>query len=537
MKGNFDRTLRLARFILRKERVMSTIWVVALFAVISGLGAGMYAAVEGEARMALALAMENPAMIAMVGPVIGGENYTYGAMFTHNMMLFTVIAVAAMNIFFVVRHTRGDEEAGRYEMVRSLPTGRMANLNATMVVAVLVNAAIAVTVGLGLAVTGDASMGFWPSMLWGASLGAVGLVFAAIAAICAQLTPSAGSATGYSFLIMGVFYVMRAAGDLGAEALSIISPLGLVLRAEVYVANHTWPVLLLIAMAAILMALAYWLNSLRDIDQGFIPNRPGRAAAKKSLLSAFGLSKRLLRRSIIAWVIIMFGLGASYGAVLGDIETFIAQNEFYQMLIGGLGDYSMVVMFASFTGTMMAALAMVPLISTVLKAWAEEKAMRTENVIAAVVPKNRYLAGFGLLAFIASILMQLAMALGLFVAAQFVLPDPGELGLGLLLQANLAYLPALWVIIGGALLLVGLLPKATTIIWAYFGFVFALTILGNMPDILPAWANYLSPLHYIPQLPMDDINFLTMGVLTIIAMVMTAVGLVAYDRRDISPNP
>jgi len=534
--GYFDNTIRLAFFVLRRERVVSVIWIVLLVGIIAGLAAPMNNVIEPEARAVLGMTMENPAMVGMMGPVYGLDNYTLGAMYANMMLLFSVIGVAIMNIFLVVRHTRADEELGRYEVLRSLPVGRLANLNATMIFVVDVNILVATLTGLGLFIFGDYSMTFGDSMLYGAAMGVIGILFAAITALFAQLFPTSRAASSYAFLTLGVFYLMRAAGDINAEWLSLISPLGLVMRAQVYVGNYIWPIVILLAIAVVITAVAYKLNSMRDIDQGFIPQRPGRADAKRGLPSPLGLAKRLLLGSIITWVIIMFALGASYGSILGDIDDFVANNEFYQVLLGDSDEFSTTVLFAAMQNAMMALVALIPLLIAILRARSEEKEGRAEAVLATKVSRTIYLAGFVGIAFVSSILMQLANATGLYLAGLAVLPDPGELPFGMVLQANLVYLPALWAIMGLTVFLLGALPKATVAIWAYFGFAFLMVFIGRMPDMLPTWFNYLSPFYYIPELPVDNMSWPAMIVLTIIGIGSTGLGFFFYNRRDIKQN-
>jgi ABC-2 type transport system permease protein len=48
------------------------------------------------------------------------------------------------------------------------------------------------------------------------------------------------------------------------------------------------------------------------------------------------------------------------------------------------------------------------------------------------------------------------------------------------------------------------------------------------------WAVKLTPFGYVPDLPMDDINFATMGVLTLIAAALSAIGFYFYGKRDIN---
>src|SRR5690625_2936230 len=109
-------------------------------------------------------------------------------MMAHQMLLFTGLAVAIMSILLVARHTRADEEDGRIEMIRSLPTGRLANLNATVLVVSGVNVLLALMVGFGLYALGIESMDLHGSLLYGAALGATGIFFTAVTALFAQLS-------------------------------------------------------------------------------------------------------------------------------------------------------------------------------------------------------------------------------------------------------------------------------------------------------------------------------------------------------------
>jgi len=151
MKGNFDNTILLTKFILRRERIISAIWIICLAFAVIGLVPGMQAAIDSDSLDTMIPMLEMPAMISMVGPAPAPEYHaSFGAFYTTMMLLFTALTVGLMNIFLVVRYTRTDEEKGRYEVVRSLPTGRLANLNATMITAVLVNIILAVIIVLGL---------------------------------------------------------------------------------------------------------------------------------------------------------------------------------------------------------------------------------------------------------------------------------------------------------------------------------------------------------------------------------------------------
>ena len=252
----FSNTGKLTRFILRQERVTIVVWIIALL-LAACISAVLEAQPHEEILQGLA-ARQNPIRIAIQGPVFGLEYSQAGNLFASQMLLFKMVAVAIMNIFMVIRHTRGDEEKGRYEVMLSLPVGRLAMLQAAMITAVCVNVVLAVTQGLTLWALGISGINLTGAFTYGAVLGVSGLFFAAIAAFFAQLTHSARDAANYAFVFLLAAYLVRAVGDVASEIVSIVSPLGLVMRAEVFAGNYLWPVFAVLALAFLVGGLAYF---------------------------------------------------------------------------------------------------------------------------------------------------------------------------------------------------------------------------------------------------------------------------------------
>src|SRR5699024_12308401 len=96
---------------------------------------------------------------------------------------YVFISVALMHIFLITRHTRGEEQSGRAELIRASVTGRHTALTAALMVVLLANVAAAAVVaglaiGIGYAVTG--------SVLIGLATGVTGMAFAGLAAVTSQ---------------------------------------------------------------------------------------------------------------------------------------------------------------------------------------------------------------------------------------------------------------------------------------------------------------------------------------------------------------
>jgi len=527
----FTKTGALSRFILRKDRLRIPIWLISLAAITFVIAEAFTDLYPTEvAKAGMAETMRNPAMAAMVGRGYGLDNYTSGAMMAHQMLLFTGIAVAIMCILLVARHTRTDEEDGRIELIRSLPTGRLSSLNATLLVMFGVNVVLALLIGFGLYALQIESMDLEGSLLYGAALGAIGLFFTAITAVFAQASENARGTIGLSFTVLGVAYLIRAVGDAGNEAISWFSPLGWVLGAEVYVNNYWWPILLTVGVSIAISIVALYLNAIRDLGSGFIPAKPGRKYATVFLQSPLGLTLRLQRTGLISWAIGMLVLGASYGSVLGDLESFFADNEMLQGLISPTAGFSLTEQFMTMLMSIMAMISTIPAIMAMNKLIGEEKNNRTEHLLARAVSRTRLLGSTFVVSIVTSFVMLSLAAVGLWSAGNAVME--GGIAFGGLYGAAMVYLPAIWIMIAFAVLLIGAFPKLTGLTWIYLLYSFVVVYLGGLLQF-PEWMSRISPFGHVPQIPVEDMDFMKVIVLVAIATVMTILGFIAYNKRDI----
>src|SRR5690606_37727651 len=152
--------------------------------------------------------------------------YHYGAMTAHQTLFFTGILVAVMSALTVVRHTREEESTGRSELVLSAPVGRHAPLVAALLTALAANAAVGLALVLSLGSVSAEGIDWSGAWLYGAAHVAVGMSFAGLAAVAAQLYESARGAVGASLAAVGLAYLVRAVGDVAGNGLAWLSPLG-----------------------------------------------------------------------------------------------------------------------------------------------------------------------------------------------------------------------------------------------------------------------------------------------------------------------
>lgn len=531
-KPLFNQMGRMTRFILRRDRIRLPIWLITLtFITIITASAFTDLYQSEQERQAIAETMKNPAMVAMVGHAYGIDNYTAGPMMAHQMLLFTAIAVAIMSILLVTRHTREDEEDGRVELIRSLPVGRLSNVSATVTVFIGANILLALLIGFGLYALRIESMDLEGSLLYGAALGATGIFFTAVTALFAQLSENSRGTIGLSLTVLGIAYMIRAVGDVSNEMLSWFSPLGWVLGTEVYVNNYWWPLLLVVGVALLLVISALYLNAIRDLESGLLPSKLGRKHASRFLQSPFGLAFRLQRIGIIAWAIGMFVLGVSYGSVLGDLESYISNNEMMSELLTPVEGFSVTEQFLSMLMAVISMICTVPALMFMLKLKGEEKNNRTEHLLSRVLSRTKVMGSYLLLSMIFGFMMLFLALIGLWSAASTVMDDP--ISFSNMFNASMVYLPAIWIMTGVAVLLIGFFPKITSIIWLYLGYSFFVVYLGGLLQF-PEWMGKLSPFGHIPQIPVEEMDFLKVFTLTGIALVLMIIGFIGYKKRDIA---
>lgn len=521
----------LYRFMFKQDRISLVAWLLSVVSITVFTAVAFHNLYKTDVkRQEMAEIMRNPAMSAMVGPGYGLEAYTTGAMLAHQMLLLTAVVIAIMNILLVIRHTRTDEEEGRNELIQALPTGRFSSLLATFSLSFIINIALAVIIGIGLSSLQIESLHVSGSFLYGAVLGTTGILFAAITAIFAQLFASSRSANGFSFTTLGYCYLIRAVGDAGNETLSIFSPLGWLLKTEVYVQNYWWPIWITLGLAILFIIIALYLNSIRDMGAGFFSVKPGKTNASFFLQSPFGLLYRLQRTGLIAWAVGMFVLGSSYGSVLGDLDSFFADIEIMQELLSPIEGFSLSDQFIVMLMSVIAMIATIPVILTMLKIRSEEKKNRLDHLLSRAVSRAKLLGSSLQIAIIVSVLMLVFAVCGLWLAGNAAMEE--GIAFSLLFQAAIVYLPAIWLMLGLTVLLIGFVPQFTHVIWFYLLYSFVVIYMGGLFQF-PTWMSKLSPFGFIPQIPLEDFKVAPLLIVTFVAVILSSIGFNQYRNRDL----
>ena len=519
-------TLALTRFILRRDRIRILLWVVPIVALTALTVVGIKGLFPTQAALdqTAVATQHNAAAIAFNGAPQGLD--TVGGQVAFQFGAPGMVLVALMCIFMLGRLTRGEEEAGRLEVVRSLPVG----IHANTLAAVLVVAAMDLAVGgLATATLIAQDLPVAGSVVFGISFILVGLVFAGVALLAAQATESTRVVYGTAGVVLGAAFVVRAIGDIGDGTLSWFSPIGVAQKARPFAGEQWWPLLLLVAATVVVVAAATALAVRRDLGAGLVAARPGRPSAPPSLGHPLGLAVRLQRGSLIGWGIGVLVIAVAYGSIGPTVDTFIGGNKALADLMAGTGGGSLTDLYFATSIRVMALLATGFAIQAALRLRSEETSMRADLVLATPVSRWRFAASHLALACAGSVVL-LAVA-GLATGLSYGLAGGDMQSVPRLLEAAIAYTPAMWLMVGLAVALDGLAPRWVGVSWAL---LLACLVVGFLGVVLglPDWLQDLSPFERVPHLPAASLTIVPLAVMTAIAAGLTVIGLIGLRRRD-----
>ncbi|GAB3610252.1 multidrug efflux ABC transporter permease [Humibacter ginsengiterrae] len=478
----------------------------------------------------------NPTLLAVRGAPDGASA---GSFFMTEIGAFMMLLVAFMNTFTAVRHTRADEEQGRSDLIVATRAGRVASTWATIVHAVVLNIVMGLLSALVATLSGYDGYG---SLILGWALASTGIAFFGIGLVSAQIFSTSRAANGWAIAAIAVFWVMNAAADSGgtasADRLHVtpspavwFTPVGWGLRIRPYTQNYWWIGLLSVALAAVLVAISFWLQSIRDTSSGLVAPRRGRAWASAALRGPLGLAWRLQRGSIIGW-----GIAAVVGGLLiaglgKTLNDAVAANPEIETSLKKVGSGSGSVLEV-FLGVMVALIGLLvagAAVQTVIRLRQEEAATNAETVLATPVSRLRWYLSFVIVAVVASAVI--LVVAGAVMGGALSGLDKRLAGEAIALA--LAQLPAVGVYMAVTAFVFGVFPRATTAVgWAAFGIGVVLGEFGSLLG-MPDWVRQIAPTDHTPTVPLGSADWGGTWIMAAIAIVLVVAGAWAFTRRGI----
>lgn len=528
--GNFSGTWTLVRLILRRDRLILPglfLFPVFMFFSIATTFVNMYSDPASRTVMVLEIS-NNPGAVAFLGSIL---NSSVGGLVAWRSAVIGPILVALVNIFLIIRHTRSEERKGRLELLNSSTVGRQSALTSALLTTfganILMGLIITLSlIGLGLPWEGSLAMGF--------SMTLFGCLFAAIASLAAQLTENSSDVRYITVAVLIAFFLLRIVGwDNGEVAwLSWLSPLGWVHYLRAFAGEEWWVLGLFIVFIVFMLFWTYKLSSIRDVGNGFLPQRTGPARASSTLSSVIGLAWRIHRKMLFFWIIAFIVMGVILGYNAQTMTNIFNNNPLFMSILSHMGngaeplDSYMTLMLLLF-GQVFAIYG----ILAALKLRSEEVKKHSEFLITNAVNRTRWAFSNIFFALIGP-----AMLLVIFILSYssiYGIYSGMDQDLSRLLSAVLIYLPAIWVMVGVAVALFGFVPRLTSLTWVVLGFFSIINFLADFLDI-SQWIINISPFTHVPNLLLGDSVGWDPVLMMVLASVLISMGLIGFKRRDIT---
>jgi ABC-2 type transport system permease protein len=519
----------LVRFILRRDRIKLPAWVAGISLLAVYLVTVVESVLADPRQQDDVRRFMEGGIGAVFGPGYGRDDVTPDVYVAGVYGMIFFILTAIMTFQLVVRHTRLEEQSGRSELVRSNVVGRHATLTAALTVAVGANLALALLLAMALTLTG---YGPGDGLLFGASVAAVGVVFAGVTALTVQVTVHSRAAAGLAGAVLGIAWAVRAAGDMLQDfgsPLSWLSPLAWSNQTRPYVDARWWPLLLSLALASGTAALGLLLSGRRDVGAGLVAARTGPPNAASWLASPVALVFRLQRASLAWWTVALAAFGLSFGAFTAQVTDVEGISQDRIDMFGGSVD-TLADGYLGIVTLLTASLAGIVAFQGVQAARAAEAKGTAEPVLATATSRSAWLGSHLVVTSIGVTALLLIVGCATGIGAALSLGDGTYVAT--MTAAHLAHAPGLLALAGFTAAMLGVAPKAIGLTWGLLSLGLFNGLFGSLAE-LPLWLRSLLVTDHLGQPPLEPVSWTATGVLLAAALLLGAVGLVGFRSRDL----
>lgn len=485
--------------------------------------AGLVAAVEG-----------NAAFEALFGTIHRMDTV---AGYTAYKTMYTLIIVGAIwGLLIATRVLRGEEDAGRWELFLSGQTTRggaalqaAIGLAAGLVALWLPTAVLAAATGAG----SEVDIGVGAALFFATAAVSGAAMFMAIGMVVSQLAATRRDANLIGAGVLAASYLVRMAADSdpGLAWLRWASPLGWIEELRPLTGSRPLAFVPIACLVVMLVIAAVLVAARRDIGSSALASRDTPAPRTLLLGGQAGLTLRLTRPAIVAWLAALAATGLVFGLVTQAAGRSLRGNPTMERVIGRLGATSAgAVVYLGFVFLIAAGLVAVAVAGQIAAIRNEEAAGHLDNLLVRPVARWRWLAVrlgvAGGLVVVASGLTGVAAWVG--ASSQHAAVDFGDL-----VVAGLNVAPPAVFVLGIGGLAFGLWPRAAIgvtyglVVWSFL--VETITSVTNSSH----WLRDTSPVLHITPAPAADPNWTAAAWLVGLGLVAAAGGVAAFTRRDL----
>jgi ABC-2 type transport system permease protein len=474
----------------------------------------------------------NTGISALVGPAIQID--TVPGFTAWKCLTVLAITAAVWGILTSTRMMRGEEDAGRWELLLAGRTTRRRSAAEALLAMAMGLVALLVTTGIITIAMGRSSkvgIGAGAALFFALAVVAGACMFTAIGALASQLSSTRRQAAGYASALLGVSYALRMVADSGTDLawLRWATPLGWIEELQPLTRPNPLalvPIALLTAAAA---AYTVYLAGRRDLGASVFPDRSSTAPHLRLLSGSVGLAFRLMRSMLIAWAASIIAYGLLLGSIAKSGGKIMTSTPSMRLVFARLG-VTGAEAYLGFALLIMAMALNFVAAGQISATRAEESIGRLEYLLVRPLSRTRWLAS------------RIVMAAGIVVLAGLLaglstwLGAAGEhagVSFSSMVEAGLNIVPPALLLLGIGALVYGALPRLVT--FATYGvLVWSLLVelTGGIVNV-NHWILDTSAFHQMAAAPSAPIDWTTNAIMTAIGVAGALAGLVAFNLRDL----
>jgi ABC-2 type transport system permease protein len=530
----------ISRFVARRTFRSAALWALVFGAFFASKAIGLVNTYPTDAaRQKVAILFSNNIGIeVLLGPL--RRTSSVGSIVTWNTLGAMVIIGSIWMMLLAVKMFRGEEDAGRWEILlagRTTPRWAAANvlagLSASLSLFYLVIAVIFSLVGRahGIGFNVGSALFFALAVVAGVA------VFMMVGALAAQVLPTRGRAATVAAAVFGVLFLLRAIGDItNAHWLLNVTPFGWIEKLQpLSNAQPVW-LLPLAGLIIILGALVIFFAGRRDLGEGIIADK-NTANPRTALLNApLTAAIRLARANIISWLFGIFATATLYGLMTKTAAQAFSQSASAQNVLNRLSHQSQTAGTIGFLGIvffLQMMFIMAYAASNVSTIRRDEAEGYVDNFLVRPVSRLRWLSGRIFIAAVVIILAGLLTAAGTWVG---VASQHGGVSFHTLVLASINALVPVIMTVGVGIFAMGVRPRLTSLLaYGVLAWSFLISMVSSGLN-LNHWILDTSILNQVVFAPAANPRWGTNAVLVAISLALCAVGIILFNRRDLQPE-
>lgn len=446
------------------------------------------------------------------------------------------IVGAVWGLLTATRVMRGDEEAGRWELLlvgrttRRRGAAQAALGLATAVVALFtVTAAISVVMGH----VEHARIGAPAALFFALALVSSTAVFMAVGAFTSQLASTRRRASWMASGVFGVSYALRMVADSNPAVhwLVWLSPLGWIEQLHPLTGTDLLPLAPILVLTFALVTGAVVVAGERDAGEGLLADHDTARARTALLGGPTGLAVRLVRSVSIGWMAAVAAFSVLIGMVAVSASSAIGTSRQVTDFLRNLGLHgSLVKTYLGLTFLMVALIVVFLAAAQAAAVRAEEAEGHVDVLLVRPVSRTRWLAGR--LA-VASGVLVVSGALAGLCAWAGAESQHTHLAVGTMLDAGLNIVPGGVFVLGLGVLTFGSWPRRTSaVVYGYVSWSFLLEFIGGAIH-LDHWVMDTSVLFHLAPSPAMGPDWAANAALAGLGAAMAVLGSLLFRRRDL----